>query len=350
MIDLDDEKALKAADPGGMLDAVARLGGDCRAGYEAGLKTTGLPSADGVASISLSGMGGSAVSGDIVKALYAGRLGVAIDVVRSPLLPEHAGPHGLVVTTSYSGNTAETLTGFDEALRRGCRVLAVTSGGELARRAEDADVPVVKVPTGMQPRAALGHLALATLGALEAMGAIPSVSNDVDEAAGVLEGLAGELGPANAGSRAKAIARRMLGRVPVIWGTDGIGSVAAMRWKTQMNENAKSPAFWSAMSELDHNELAGWGEGTGSSFFVVALRHPEEPDGIAPRYPFSLGVVKDAGADTEEIEAVGDSALARLLSLITVGDFTSVYSALLRGVDPTPVDVIEGLKKHLAGE
>lgn len=345
---LDDAAAMSAADPSGMLAAVGGIGDDCRAGYRSGLESGDLPHADGVSTLTFCGMGGSAAGGDMVHSLYAARLGIPIDVIRTPSLPEHCGPHSLVVFTSYSGNTSETLAAFDEAARRGCRVIAITSGGELAARAAENDEAVVAVPGGMQPRAALGHLAFGAIGALEATGIIPAAAGEVEEAASVADRLASELGPANDGSRAKALARSLVGRVPVVWGNEGLGAVAAMRWKTQLNENAKTPAFWSSMSELDHNELAGWTAGTGAAFAVLVLRVAPEARDLERRFEFSKAVAEDAGALVTDVPAEGISSLARLLSLVTLGDFTSVYLGMLRGEDPTQVDVIERLKKHLA--
>ena len=346
---LDDPAALSDRDPGKMLDAVAGLAGHCERGYRAGLEAAELPEAEGASSMVFCGMGGSAVGGDVVRALYLPRLGLPIEVGRSPVLPEFCETQTLVICSSYSGNTAETLASFDEAVRRGCRVVAVTSGGEMAVRARAADVPVVPIPAGFQPRAALGFLTMGVLGALEAIGVVPRLAPDVDETVRILTALAGGLGPDTPGNPAKELALRIGGRTPVIWGADGIGAVAAMRWKTQMNENGKVPAWWSAMSELDHNEIAAWAGRAGERYFVVVLRHEGEDPSISPRFPLSVDLAKDSGLAVEEVRARGDSALARFFSLVTVGDFTSVYVALARGVDPTPVDVIERLKRELAG-
>lgn len=345
---LDDPAALRAADPSGMLDAVLTLAADCGVGYRAGVATPDLPDGDGVTSVVLCGMGGSAVGGDVVKGLYADRLGVPIEVVRGPVLPAFAETRTLVVCTSYSGNTAETLAAFEEAVGRGCRVVAVTSGGEMALRAEEAEVPVVPVPGGMQPRAALGHLMMGLLGALEAMELIPALADELAEATDVLEQLAQGLGPDAADSPAKDLARQLLGTTPVVWGAEGLAAVAAMRWKTQLNENAKVPAWWSAMSELDHNEVAAWLDGAGAGYTIVALRDDDEGPGIAPRFPLSAAIVRDAGAKVVEVPAQGHADLARFLSLVFIGDLVSVYLAVLRGVDPTPVDAIMRLKRELA--
>ena len=296
-------------------------------------------------------MGGSAVAGDVLRTVFRDRLGVPVDVNRSPLLPAYAGPQTLVVISSYSGNTSETLSAFREAVRRGCRLLIISGGGTLVQEAGEANAPVVPVPPGFQPRAALGHLGFAALGALETMGLLPPLADDVDETVKVLEGLAQRLGPeaATEGNPAKLLADLIGDRVPVIWGAEGIGAVAAMRWKTQMNENGKVPAFFSAMSELDHNEVVGWTVPYGQRFSLVALRHDGEHPEIAARFELSYDIARAAGVESEEVRASGRSNLARLMSLILAGDFTSVYVGLRRGVDPTPVAVIDHLKASLAG-
>ncbi len=229
-------------------------------------------------------------------------------------------------------------------------MLCVTSGGQLGTEADGAGIPVIPVPIGFQPRAALGHLAFSVLGGLEASGLLPPVAGDVEEAVAELSGLAGRLGPTAVAERnpAKSLAMRIGEKVPVIWGAEGIGAVAAMRWKTQMNENGKIPAFWSSMSELDHNEVVGWTAPYGHGYSLIALRHDGEPPELARRFEPSYAIARSAGVDTGEVRGAGRSALARLMSLIIAGDFTSVYVGLRRGVDPTPVDAIAGLKASLA--
>ncbi|MFM8944025.1 MAG: SIS domain-containing protein [Actinomycetota bacterium] len=135
--------------------------------------------------------------------------------------------------------------------------------------------------------------------------------------------------------------------MPVVWGADGIAAVAAYRWRTQLNENAKVPAFSAAMSELDHNEIVGWNEESGRRFAIVALRVEGEGDDLDARYAFTAGVARAAGATVDEIWATGERPLARLLSLVVTGDFASTYLGILRGVDPTPVEAIARLKEHL---
>jgi glucose/mannose-6-phosphate isomerase len=347
--DLDDADALQAADPGRMLEAVVSLPAHCGEGYALGRASKDLPSADDVTSVAVCGMGGSAIAGDVIRALYADRLHVPVTVVRTPELPEHCGPHALVVASSYSGDTSETLTLFDEAARRGCRLLAVTSGGELARRATEVGAAVVELPPGFMPRAALGYLTLGALGALEAVGLVPAVSRDLDDAVRELEREIQLCGPdvASSSNPAKALARRIDERVPVIWAAEGIGAVAASRWKTQLNENAKVPAFWAALPELDHNEVVGWSADQGKAFFLVVLRHPGEHPDVAARFPLSIEIARGSGTDVEEVRATGRSSLARLLVLTLRGDLVSTYLAFARGVDPSPIEAIVRLKRAL---
>jgi glucose/mannose-6-phosphate isomerase len=349
MIDLGNEVALRAGDPQDMLGAVAALPGHCREAYDRS-RALELPPAEGVTAVTFCGMGGSAVAGDVLRGAFRDELSVPVEVNRSPVLPAYAEHDTLVVVSSYSGNTAETLASFREAVARKCRVLAITGGGTLALEAADHDVPVVPVATGFQPRAALGHLGFSALGALETMGLLPAIGDAVDETVEELGALAQRMGPAVTpdANPAKALAGLIGDRVPVIWGAEGIGSVAAMRWKTQMNENGKAPAFWSSMSELDHNEVVGWTSPYGHHFSLVALRHDGEPPEIAARFKLSYDIAETAGVEVEEVKAAGRSPLARLMSLILAGDFTSVYVGLRRGVNPTPVEVIDHLKASLA--
>jgi glucose/mannose-6-phosphate isomerase len=348
--DLDDLEALRGGDPGGMLATVAALPSQCAEGYSAGRAVVDLPSVDDVTAVTFCGMGGSAVAGDVLRALYRERLGVPFDVSRGSVLPAYCGPRTLVIASSYSGSTAETMACFREAVSRGCRVIAIASGGSMASEARAGGYAVVPAPTGFMPRAALGHIAFGAIGALESVGLLPNAAPDVEATVTELTALADRLGPhaPRASNDAKELAWQIGDRVPVIWGAEGLGAVAAARWKTQFNENAKIPAWCSALPELDHNEVVGWTRPAGDAFMVIALRHEEEPPDVAARFPLSLDIARDAGAVTAEEWAAGRSALTRLFSLILMGDLTSTYLGLLRGADPSPIAAIERLKAALA--
>ena len=351
-IDLDDQEALARADPGRMLDTVLSLPEQCRRGYRLGVDTAGLPSADGVDAVVVCGMGGSGIAGDVLAALFGDRLSVPVVVVKNPVLPEFCGKDTLVVCSSYSGTTAETLACYEAAASRGCRVVAVASGGALAERARAQGFPVVPVPEGMtSPRAAIGCSSFGILGALEATGVIPPVRLEVEGCAALLDRVATEVGPdrTREANPAKALAGDLNGRVPVVWGADGVGAVAAARWKTQLNENAKVPAFASVLPELDHNEVVGWSAGVGSGFSLITLRQRGEPPGVAARFVATLDVVRGSGLDHHEVEARSGAPLSDLMELVLMGDAVSVYLAYLRGVDPTPIDAIARIKRALEG-
>jgi glucose/mannose-6-phosphate isomerase len=347
---LDDPAALRAADPGGMLEAVASLPSHCREGYGTGRSAPDLPSAVGVTTIAYCGMGSSAIGGEVLAALASPRLRMPVAIVRTSELPEWVGPHTLVVASSYSGTTGETLALFEEAVGRGCRVVAVTSGGELARRVEELELGRVLVPGGFMPRAAFGYMTLGAVGALEAMGVLPALAADVEEAVLELDGVIGLEGPAvpAATNPSKRLALAIGERVPIVWGADGIGAVASERWKTQFNENAKVPAFAATMPELDHNEVVGWSQGAGDGFAVVALRHEGESADVAARFGPSIEIAGDSGALTQEVWAHGRSSLARLLTLVLAGDLVATYLGIVRGVDPSPIEAIVRLKRTLA--
>jgi glucose/mannose-6-phosphate isomerase len=348
-VDLNDLEALRALDVGDMLGAVASLPRHARDGYDAAISTEGLPLADGVTGVAFCGMGGSAIAGDVLRATYGDRLTVPVEVTRAPVLPAWVGPHSLVVCSSYSGGTAETLSCFDEARARGARVVPITSGGALAARAEESGLTAVRIPGGYLPRAALGYLAFALLGTMQQVGLLPALADDVHDAIGVMMPLVDALGPEVPVDRneAKALALRIGERQPVIWGADGVGSAAASRWKAQMNENGKVPAWAASLPELDHNEVVGWSGQRGNGSFVIALRDEHEHPDVSVRFPISLEIAREAGAVTEEVWATGRDRLARFCSLAIMGDFSSCYVGLAHGTDPSPIEAIVRLKRSL---
>ena len=227
---LDDPGRLRALDPGGTLGQVAGLGRQLRRGYRTAAGPTGLPSGDGVRAVVVCGMGGSGVAGDVLRGLYADRVPIPIVVDKAYALPEFAGPHTLVTALSFSGNTEETLAAYGEAIARGCRVVAVSAGGELAERAGADGVTHVPLPTDVpMPRMAVGDLSASLIGALEAMGLVPAAHEEVEEAASLVDDLAGRLGPDRplADNVSKELAAWIGERTPVVWGSEGLAEAPA---------------------------------------------------------------------------------------------------------------------------
>jgi glucose/mannose-6-phosphate isomerase len=351
---LDDASAIAASDPSSMLSLAASVGHQLRDGYDAGTSASGLPSAEGVQSLVVCGMGGSGVVGDVLRCLYGPRLSVPITVCKGYTVPESCGRDTLVLAVSFSGDTEETLAAYAEAVGRGARVLAIGGGGELAALAEADGVARVAVPSDVPvPRAALGFLSGAGIGVLDAVGLVPPAAESLAEAADHLDQQAKTLGvesPAE-GNEAKRLAEWLVDRTTVIWGSEGLAEAAAVRWKTQCNENAKVPAFWGVIPEIDHNEIEGWASSSGTSepFAAVVLRYRGEHPRIAARVAATIEAVAATGLAVREVHATHVAPMAALFSLIMVGDFTSTYLGILRGVDPTPVPVLSGLKKRLRG-
>jgi glucose/mannose-6-phosphate isomerase len=251
----------RAADPSGMLDIVCSLPRQVREGWRAGRSADlGLLRAR-PAQIIFVGLGGSAIGGDLLASAIGPALPVPLVVVRDADLPSYTGPQSLVIVSSYSGETDEVLQAAESAVARGARVLAVTSGGRLSALAESRGEAVVRVPGGLPPRGALGHLLGPVLAALERWEVCPPCAADVEEAAEVTDALCRQMGPDVPEERnaAKRLAARFAGRIPIVYAASPAAEPAARRWKSQFNENSKTMAAWNVFPEAAHNEVVGWG-------------------------------------------------------------------------------------------
>ncbi len=347
--DLDDASRYGACDPSGMLQTALTLSRQVREARRIGLAAPlpSLPRAP--AHVIVAGMGGSAIGGDLLAAALGDRLPLPLVVVRDSRLPRYAGPQSVVIATSYSGETEETLAAVDEAQRAGARVLAVTSGGRLAERA--ARDGVVRVPGGLAPRAALGYLMVPALAALERWGLVGPCAEEVEEAAGVLEQVAAESGPGVPTSRnpAKRLAQQLAGRIPAIYAGSPQLEAAARRWKCQFNENSKTLAAWNVFPELTHNETVGWGAPpeVRALVSVVLLLGGDEPARALRRIRITSDVALRHAAGLHEVRARGRSPISRILSLVLLGDLVSIYLAYLRGIDPAPVEAIDAVKRRM---
>jgi glucose/mannose-6-phosphate isomerase len=294
-------------------------------------------------------MGGSAVGARLALGALGPRLTRPFFVADGYSLPSWTGAQHLVLASSYSGNTEETLAGYDDALERGAPRVVATTGGRLAERARRDGAPVIPLPGGFQPRAAVGYGLVSALEAAALAGAAPSIRDEIEAAASLAETLAAEWGPdAPEDSEAKALAQRLHGTVPVIAGAE-LTAPVAYRWKCQVNENAGLPAFASTLPELDHNEVVAWppsrGAGPFSAVFLEdAGAHPRN----ALRSELTAAIAQEGATVVERVSARGESRLERLVSLVLLGDFVSLYMAILAGVDPVDIEPIDRLKASLA--
>jgi glucose/mannose-6-phosphate isomerase len=343
-VNLDDVVASRTAFAAtDTADALADVEATPQQWRQARARAVGRLDLDRVTAVVMTGMGGSGITGDVAAELAVGRLGVPVVVHKGYGLPAFVGPSTLVVAVSYSGDTEETCSAFAEARRRGAALFAVTSGGAIGSECATHGIRHATVPGGGQPRHSLGWLAVPVLVAL-------GLDEGLGEAIEVMEDLAASCArevPVEE-NLAKHLGTQLAAGGPVVaYGGQGLGRLAAYRLKCQLNENAKLPAGWGELPEMNHNEIVGWqdDEATGG---VVWLRDPTgEHPRVAQRIALTQELIAERVSWTAEITARGRAPLARLTSLLLFGDLTSVYAAIARGVDPTPIPNIARLKTQL---
>jgi glucose/mannose-6-phosphate isomerase len=342
-----DNDSIEGVDREGMLgDVLAQplqLGDALWRAQSAGIRPRDLPGG-----LVVCGMGGSAIGGDLAIAALGDRATRPITVIRGYALESWIPPATLVLCSSYSGETEETLACFEAAGAAGAQRVVLTTGGTLARLARDEGVPVIGIPAGMQPRAAVVYMTMGALECAALCGAAPALHAEVDTAVALLEQLIEEWGPGGAeDSLAKRVARELHETIPVVHGA--VSTVAVgRRWSTQINENAKSPAFWTELPETNHNQVCGWERGHSMApFSGVFLGDPDQHPRVKQRMELMAAEVERTGAPAIQVDARGESRLERVLSLVLLGDIVSVYMAVLADVDPTPVEAIERFKRQL---
>ncbi|MBJ7355614.1 MAG: bifunctional phosphoglucose/phosphomannose isomerase [Thermoleophilaceae bacterium] len=299
-------------------------------------------------SLVICGMGGSAIGADLAAAVIGPSATKLIMTNRSYDLPSWVGEGDAVVLSSYSGSTEETLSCFEQAKASGAKLYVISSGGPISEAAHAEGIPLIGLPGIFQPRAAVAYGVVSVLEIAIANGIAPvSIRKDLEAAAELLRGLAGEWGPDSDESQPKKLARAAFGRLPIIYGS-GLTSSVAYRWKCQINENAKRPAWSAWLSEANHNEICGW-EGASESGENAAwfLTDADQNERVAERIRITAEIASSHGARAEIISGTGSSRAERLFSLVLLGDLMSFYLAVLHGVDPSPVPLIENLKDKL---
>jgi glucose/mannose-6-phosphate isomerase len=348
-MELDDVKSFEELDLQDMLGEIDNLPRQLQSAWELGQQPP-LPDSQGVIRILISGMGGSAIGADLLAAYLAPTCQIPVIVHRDYSLPAWAhGPETLVIASSHSGNTEETLAVFDAAIQAGCRLLAVCTGGELEQRAAAQHIPVWKFNHSGQPRAAVGFSFGLLLAASARMGLIPDPEKDLLEAvAGMLsqqETLRAHVPVVQ--NPAKRMAGQLVGRWVNIYGS-GILAPVARRWKGQINEIAKAGAGFEFLPEADHNALAGLENPevlmrTMTLFLCAPSDHPRNQ----LRTDFTRQGFMIAGLNTDVYNANGESRLAHLWTALHFGDYMAYYLAMAYGMDPTPVEALQNLKASL---
>jgi glucose/mannose-6-phosphate isomerase len=297
----------------------------------------------------VAGMGGSAIGGALARSALGDQASRGIVVTRSYGLPAWTSPEVTVLCSSYSGNTEETLACYEAAGALGARRLVVTTGGALAEHARADKVPVIPLPGGLQPRAAVAYMTVAALEVAGLCGVGPELRSEVDVAAAQLEPVTERWGPGGKEEAApKQVARALDGTITSIVGA-GPTIPVAYRWKTQLNENAKVPAYSHELPELDHNEIVGWGTASEfGRFSAVFLDDADMHPRVKARIDLTAQLIAPGAVGVHRVESRGQTTAERVFSLVLLGDLVSVYLAALRGVDPEPVEILGRLKAELA--
>ncbi|MDD2431757.1 MAG: bifunctional phosphoglucose/phosphomannose isomerase [Bacillota bacterium] len=342
---------VKKYDPTGMLSLIESFPEQVHEAVAIGKKANlgNLPNETrDVNAIIFLGMGGSAIGGDCLRSVLSNELKIPMQVSREYHIPAYVNEKTLVIASSYSGNTEETISALHEAEKKNARILCITTGGKIADIANKNNYPLITIPGGISPRAALGYSFFPLLVALNRLGFIKDKKEDIQETIEVLDKMRIELSLATPGNPAQVLAENLNKRIPLIYGTEGFRGVAASRWKGQINENSKHVAYWNAFSELNHNEIVGWeNPELTKEIYLVILRDQEDPR-MAKRIEVTSQVAGSHVHGITEVHSRGKAEITRMFSLIYFGDFVSWYLAMLNSADPTPVKVIDYLKGELA--
>jgi len=347
-IDLDDVDILYRLDDAHAISNVLSYPEACLQAYK--LKPTILPELTAPPrDIVIAGMGGSGMSGDIVATWLRDKVKIPITSVKDYVLPNYVSESTLVILVSYSGNTEETLSVFSQALERKTQILAVTSNGKLKEYCEKAEIPLIRIPNGYQPREAIIYLTIPIASFFEKMKIIEGVDTEIKSTSKILQQIREQIKPEVPLEEniAKNIAIQLLNTIPIVYGS-GIQSPIAYRMKCQLNENSKVHAFYGVIPEMNHNEIMGWSYAKPNMFSAVFLRYRKEKEEVKARIEIIKELLLEKKvAKVLEVWARGRKILENMFSTMFVGDMATLYLAFLRGVNPSKIDLIEKLKKEL---
>jgi glucose/mannose-6-phosphate isomerase len=335
--------AVAAVDAGGMLEDVV---GQAHQLEDAlwRVESAAIAPRDAGGGLVVCGMGGSAIGADLARGAIGARARRPLVTSREYAPPSWVSEDMLVLCSSYSGDTEETLAAYAAAGDRGAPRVVMTTGGKLAEAARADGVPVIGVPSGMMPRAAVAYMTVGALEMAALAGVTDSLRTEIEAASALLRELAEEWGPdGEPACEPKALARSLHGQVPVVYGAD-LTAPVSVRWHSQLNENAETPAFDGVLPEMDHNEICAWGQPT---FTAVFLEDDDQHPRVKRRIELTADVVAAAGSPVERVRSRGETRTERVLSLVLLGDLLSLYLAVLNGVDPTPVARLQDFKQRL---
>jgi len=351
MLDLDNSKNYPKYDTSGMINHLRQFPCEFRRAWEKAYNFELPPAYTDINKVIICGMGGSAIGGDIACRIVLTEGTTPVWVNRDYTLPPFVDKNTLVIASSYSGNTEETLAAFNEALKTPAKKLVLTTGGNLKEIAEQNNIPAYIINYQSPPRAAFPHSFVPLVVIFQKLGILGDKSGDLQESIDTLNKLGGNFAETKplAVNYPKQLATKIHGKVPVIYG-GGILSEVAQRWKTQLNENSKNLAFYDLFPELNHNTAAGYAypPSARDEIFVCLLRSSLLHPRTQLRYEATAKLLDEANIGYEIVDAGEESIMAQMMSLILLGDYLSYYLAILNKADPTPVAQIDSVKKYLA--
>jgi glucose/mannose-6-phosphate isomerase len=346
---MDMSEQIASNDPSNMRKLILSFPDQAQEAVHIGEKSAPKFPISKIQNIVVSGLGGSAIGGDLLRSYLSGDLKVPMIVNRNYSLPSFVNERSLVIISSYSGNTEETISSFNDAVKRKAKILCVTSGGDIKKIASKKRYPIIEIPGGLPPRAALGYSFFPMLIALYSLGFVKSKAAEIKETIIILRKKAAVYSDLH-GNRAMEIAEMLHGKLPLIYSATDRFDVINLRWRGQCEENAKTLAYGNVFPELNHNEIVGWDvlKSLMPHMHVVMLRDIEDQGRIQLRMNITQKIVRDVADGVTEVRSEGKSLLARMFSLLHLGDWVSFYLAMMNGVDPTPVKKIDYLKDELA--
>ncbi len=304
-----------------------------------------------IKNVVVAGMGGSAIGGDVVRILVKNEIEIPMLVSRNYTLPHWVNNHTLVICSSYSGNTEETLAAFEDARNKGAQIVGISTGGILTERMHDLELEVVAIPSGLQPRAALAISFVPMMYLLKAIGIIGDKTvNQLMNAAALIKENRNQYSEESNGNPTYALAQRIYKTIPVIYGETESTAIVAVRWKGQLSENAKMLAYYNELPEMNHNEIVGWENNQEliHQLSVIWLKDQNDHPRTNIRQETTQKIIGDLSEHQEVVVVEGNATVERYLHMIHFGDWVSYWCAILHETDPTPVKKIDQLKKILS--
>ncbi len=313
---------------------------------KAKLKTT----TSRVRNVVITGLGGSAIGGDILRSYAAGQVKIPIQVNRGYDLPQFVDRNSLVVVSSYSGGTEETISAYSNARKKGAQIIVISSGGKIGESAAKLKHDWIKIPGGLPPRAALGYSFFTLFIEFQKIGILKSKPAETKEVIDLLGKLSAEYSDYERSPLPLQLAEKIGESLPIVYSAADRFDAVNLRWRGQISENAKTVAYGNLFPEMNHNEIVGYSTLPDllKRFFVIYLKDRDDHPRVKARFDFVKEIIRPYAADVIEVESQGKSLLARIFSLIHLGDWTSFYLAVKKGVDPTPVRNIDTLKRRLS--